>query len=59
MKSTVYAYLLAGLGIISCTVTEISKGSVPSILANLAVAAVAGALGITVPGNTNVAPPLG
>lgn len=62
-SSASFAYLLAGLSIIAVVVTEIAKGTIPDVISVLAISAVSGALGITVPGaTTNVptaTPPVG
>ena len=53
MKSTAFlAYAIAGLSLVAITVTDIVTGSIPDVLSVLAISAVSGALGITIPSST-------
>ena len=53
VKSTAFlAYAIAGLSIVAITVTDIVTGSIPDVLSVVAISAVSGALGITIPSST-------
>jgi len=47
------AYAIAGLSIVAITVTDIVTGSIPDVLSVVAISAVSGALGITIPSSTS------
>ena len=54
IKNTAFlAYAIAGLSIVAITVTDIVTGSIPDVLSVVAISAVSGALGITIPSSTS------